>query len=121
MLSRPLSNERVELPATGSPAVPQLPLAQSSALELERQQLSSHRLIIAHKAACLKAEALIRRGAAPSGLTPGHTDPTHSHIREADSNSLGKTCAWMCVYEEKKTDLESIRGTGCTLEWAAEK
>lgn len=92
MLSRPLSNERVELPATGSPAVPQLPLAQRSALELERRRLGSHRFIIAHKAACLNAEALIRRGAAPGGLTPGHTDPTHSHIREADRYSLRKTC-----------------------------
>lgn len=120
MLSRPLSNERVELPATGSPAVPKLPLAQSSALEPESQRLSSHRFIIAHKAACLKAEALIHRGAAPSRLTPGHTDPTHSHIREADQCSLKEICIWMCVHK-KKIDLESIKAKGFTLVQMAEK
>lgn len=97
MLSRPLRNERVELPATGSPAVPQLPLAQSSALELERRRLSSHRFIIAHEAVCLKADALFHRGAAPCGQTFGHSDLPHSYIREADKCVLKKT--WTSVGE----------------------
>lgn len=71
-----------------APAVPQLPPAQSSALELESQRLGSQRFIIAHKAACLKVEALSHRGAGPQQAHCGHADPTHSHITEADGNRV---------------------------------
>ncbi|MED6286717.1 hypothetical protein CHARACLAT_009043 [Characodon lateralis] len=83
-LSRPLSNERVEPPATGSPAVPELPLAQSSALELESQRLSTQTFIRAHKAACLKSRDSPPQRSWPQKANARHADPTHSHIREAD-------------------------------------
>lgn len=94
MLSRPFGNERVELPATCSPAVPELPLAQSSAVELESQRLGSQRFIIAHKAACLKVEALSRREAGPQQAHCGHADPTLSHITETDGN-YGRGKKWI--------------------------
>lgn len=108
MLSRPLSNERVELSATGSPVVPKLPLAQSSASVPESQRLSYHRFIIAHKTACLKAEALIHSGAAdPSRLTPGHTDPAHSLYQRRRPIQLEKDLHLDATRE--KIDLESIK------------
>lgn len=97
MLSRPLGNERVEMPATGSPSVPELPPAQSSALELESQRLSSQRFIISHKAARLKVEAPSHRGEGPQQAHCGHADPTHSHITEEDGNHVreGVKKNWM--------------------------
>lgn len=95
---------------------PQLPLAQSLALELERQRLSSHRFIIAHKAA-----ALIHRGAAPGGRIPGQTDPTHSHIREADGRSFRKAFSTRGKGGGEKMDFESMGAKPSTLEQTAEK
>lgn len=86
-----------------------LPLVASpspSSLWLGAQRWSSYRFIIAHKAARLKARALIRRGAAPGGLTPGHTDPARSHITQADTDRLGKVCS--LVSEREKIYMGSL-------------
>lgn len=98
-ISRALGNESAELPVTGSPVVP--PAPSGSLLSTGAGEIV-HRFIIAHKAACLKAEAPVHRGAHPQWVNPWAHWPYHFHISERYSLRNTHTCVYVPEVKKKK-------------------